>query len=149
MKKSQWLTLIILGLFIFIYCAKTDFELKFSEIQNEIQTIMDKQKVSWNVGDIEGFMKYYWQSKDFIFQSGNRRLQGWDELLSMYQNNYGGENMGELDFTDIEIQVLSDELAYVLGRWKVTTKESVKEGLFTLIFRKFNEGWRIIVDHSS
>jgi ketosteroid isomerase-like protein len=147
MEKSQWLKITILNLLIFFCC--TDSDLKISKIQTDILNILNEQKALWNIGDIEGFMKYYWQSKDLTFQSGNKRLQGWDELLSMYKNNYGGENMGELGFTDIEIQVLSDELAYVLGRWKVTTKESVKEGLFTLIFRKFNEGWRIIVDHSS
>ena len=122
---------------------------KIPMIQNEIQSILDHQKQSWNEGNIDGFMAYYWQSEDFTFQSGNKRLQGWNELLAMYQKNYSGENMGKLDFTDIEINVLSNEIAYVLGRWNVTTKESFKVGLFTLIFKKFDEGWRIIVDHSS
>ena len=122
---------------------------KIPMIQNEIQSILDHQKQSWNEGNIDGFMAYYWQSEDFTFQSGNKRLQGWNELLAMYQKNYSGENMGKLDFTDIEINVLSNEVAYVLGSWNVTTKESFKEGLFTLIFKQFEEGWRIIVDHSS
>ena len=122
---------------------------KIPMIQNEIQSILDQQKQSWNEGNIEGFMAYYWQSEDFTFQSGNKRLQGWNELLAMYQKNYADENMGKLDFTDIKINVLTKEIAYVLGRWNVTTKESFKEGLFTLIFKKFDEGWRIIVDHSS
>ncbi len=121
----------------------------FLIIQNKIQSILDQQKQAWNEGNIEGFMAYYWRSEEFTFQSGNRRLQGWDELLTMYKKSYSGENMGKLDFTDIEINVLSNELALVLGRWKVTIEESIKEGMFTLIFKKFDEGWRIIVDHSS
>jgi len=149
MLKSRRLKIAVLAFTIFFCCTNSDSELKISEIQNEIQTVMDKQKVSWNDGDIEGFMKYYWQSKDLTFQSGNTTLQGWDELLSMYKNDYAGENMGELDFTDIEINALSNNIAYVLGRWKVTTKDTSKQGLFTLIFKKFNKGWRIILDHSS
>lgn len=94
-------------------------------------------------------MKYYWDSEDFTFQSGNNRLMGWNALLSRYKENYLGENMGTLDFSDIVIKALSTEYAYVLGRWKLLFKDSSKEGLFTLIFQRFSEGWRIIHDHSS
>ena len=76
-------------------------------------------------------------------------MQGWNELFAMYQKNYAGENMGKLDFTDIEINVIAENYAYVIGRWRVSLKDIVKEGLFTLIFKKFDVGWRIIVDHSS
>ena len=57
--------------------------------------------------------------------------------------------MGKLDFTDIEIKVLSGDFAYVLGRWKLTLKDTSKEGLFTIILQRFTEGWRIIHDHTS
>jgi uncharacterized protein (TIGR02246 family) len=149
MKNSHWLAIIIPTLFLLPYCTQPNPELYFSKIQNEIQRIMDEQKAAWNAGSVEGFMKFYWKTDDFIFQGGNRRLQGWDELLAMYKKNYSGENMGKLDFTDVEIHVISEKYAYVLGRWQVILKDSLKEGLFTLIFKKFDTGWRIIVDHSS
>jgi len=110
---------------------------------------MAQQKQSWNNGNIEGFMAYYWKSEDFTFQSGNKRLRGWNELLAMYRKNYSGANMGELDFIDIEINIIATNYAYVLGRWNVTTVDTSKQGLFTLLFRRFDEGWRIIHDHSS
>lgn len=149
MQKNQLSKLILLTLFFSVFCAKTEPEFNSSRIQNEIQIIMDEQKAAWNAGSIEGFMKFYWQSDDFTFQGGNRRLQGWNELLAMYKQNYAGENMGKLDFTDIEINVIAENYAYVLGRWHVSLKDSAKEGLFTLIFKKFDVGWRIILDHSS
>ncbi|MFB0566937.1 MAG: DUF4440 domain-containing protein [Candidatus Aminicenantaceae bacterium] len=119
------------------------------EIQDEIQSILIMQKVAWNQGNIGGFMEYYWKSEDFTFQSGNKRLYGWHELLSRYEKSYSGEKMGTLDFTEIDIKVLSKDIAYVLGRWKVIQKESSKEGLFTIIFRRMPDGWRIIHDHTS
>jgi ketosteroid isomerase-like protein len=119
------------------------------KIENEIQTVIEKQKIMWNEGSIEGFMGYYWKSEKFTFQSGNQRLQGWDALLSRYKTSYSGENMGELDFTDIEIRVLSNDFAYVLGRWKLKLKDTLREGLFTIIFQRMREGWRIIHDHTS
>jgi len=118
-------------------------------IKNEIQAVLEQQKISWNEGNIEGFMEHYWKSDKFTFQSGNQRLRGWNALLSRYKKSYSGENMGTLDFTDIEIRVLSSDFAYVMGRWKLALKDATKEGLFTIIFQQMREGWRIIHDHTS
>ena len=114
-----------------------------------IREIMDRQVTSWNNGDLEGFMGGYWKSDDLTFQSGNKRLKGWNTLLGMYQKNYSGENRGILEFTDIEMKTLADGLVLVLGRWSVTRNQSKSEGLFTLVFRRMGKDWKIIHDHSS
>jgi beta-aspartyl-peptidase (threonine type) len=147
MKKLLFLLAVLLifaSALIFAHSVQN-----ISEIRNDIQTILAQQKASWNEGNIEGFMEYYWKSKDFTFQSRNKRLYGWDALLSRYKESYSGEKMGKLDFTDIEIIVLSNDFAYVLGRWKLEFKDSTRDGLFTIIFKRLPEGWRIIHDHSS
>ncbi len=141
MKKLILLTIPLLISF--------QFASNSQEIENEIQTVIEKQKILWNEGNIEGFMGYYWKSEKFTFQSGNRRIHGWDALLSRYKTSYSGENMGVLDFIDIEIKVISSDFAYVLGRWKLKLNYTVREGLFTIIFQRMKEGWRIIHDHTS
>jgi len=147
--NNRHITIVLIALLVFFACDRTTSDQRKALITNEIQLIMKQQQESWNSGSIEGFMKYYWKSNEFTFQSGDKRLNGWDELFKMYQTNYSGKNMGTLDFTDIEVNVLTDDVAYVLGRWRVTRQDSFKQGLFTLIFKKFDNGWRIIVDHSS
>jgi len=122
---------------------------EISQIKTEIQTILTKQNESWNKGDIEGFMEYYWKSENFTFQSGNKRLSGWHSLLSRYKENYPPEKMGTLTFSDLDIRVLSKDIAYVLGRWKIIEKDSFKEGLFTILFQRMPDGWKIIHDHTS
>lgn len=139
---------IILLLVLPLFCSFQS-SLDIPKIKDEILHILEQQKILWNKGDVEGFMEYYWNSEDFTFQSGNTRLQGWQALLSRYKNSYSGENMGKLDFSDIRIKALSNDFAYVLGRWKLTLKDSPKEGLFTLIFQRMTEGWKIIHDHTS
>ena len=119
------------------------------EIVGEIGAIIQKQQRSWNEGSLEGFMAYYWNSKEFTFQSGKNRLLGWGELFVMYQTNYAGDKRGILEFDDLTINVLSEDAAYVIGRWRVERTDEVKEGLFTLILRRLDEGWRIVHDHSS
>ncbi len=138
--------LVILASLLF-YCSQVSPDI--TQIKNEIQTVLDEQKKSWNTGNIEGFMEYYWKSEDFTFQSGDKRLKEWETLLARYKENYSGEKMGKLDFTDIDIRVQSRDFAYVLGRWKLVFNYSSKEGLFTIIFKRPPEGWRIIHDHTS
>jgi beta-aspartyl-peptidase (threonine type) len=136
----------VIAILLFCQIAKS---LPAADIKSELFKILDIQKAAWNKQDILGFMAYYWKSEEFTFQSGANRLHSWKALLERYQKSYSGENWGVLDFTDLEVKVISNDYAYVLGRWKLTIKDTKKEGVFTIIFRRFPEGWRIIHDHSS
>jgi ketosteroid isomerase-like protein len=57
--------------------------------------------------------------------------------------------MGKLEFSDLVIHVLSEDSAYVIGKWKLKTETWTKQGLFTTILKKMEDGWKIIHDHSS
>ncbi len=129
------------------YCCELTPDIQ--KVEKEIQDILSQQKVSWNEENIEGFMEYYWNSDKFTFQSGKKRLHGWDALLSRYKESYSEEKWGKLDFTDIEVKVLSNDIAYVLGRWKLMYEDASDEGLFTIIFLRMPDGWRIVHDHTS
>ena len=118
-------------------------------VENEIRVILDQQKTSWNEENLKGFMEYYWNSEKLTFQSGNKRFHGWEALLSRYEERSSDGKWGKLDFTNIEIKVLSNDIAYVLGRWTLMYEDTSEEGLFTIIFLRMPEGWRIIHDHSS
>jgi len=117
--------------------------------ESAIKTVLDLQKGAWNRGDIEGFMAYYWKSDDLTFQSGGRRTRGWAAVMDRYRKNYAPDKMGKLEFSDLEIRALSRDSAYVLGRFRLDLVGSVREGVFTLIFRRMKDGWRIVHDHTS
>ena len=57
--------------------------------------------------------------------------------------------MEELNFTDLDIIIISKESALVFGKWKLKREHDEPNGLFTLLFRKTKSGWRIIHDHTS
>jgi len=57
--------------------------------------------------------------------------------------------MGMLTFSDLEITSLSDDSAVALGSWKLNRANDAPHGRFTLIFRKFPDGWKIVHDHTS
>lgn len=121
-----------------------------TKIRTEILSVMDAQTAAWNRGDIDGFMLGYWKSDDLVFVSGDDVTRGWQSTLDRYNRNYNSrEKMGALKFSDVEIDVISKNAAVVLGSWSLIRASDNPKGKFTLIFRKFKDGWRIVRDHTS
>ncbi len=115
----------------------------------EIEAVLNLQREAWNEGNIDGFMDHYWKSDKLTFQSGDTRLEGWKSLLARYKNRYPEGNMGKLDFSDLIIHVFSDDSACVLGRWHLRAENQTQQGLFTVILKRIEGGWKIIHDHTS
>ncbi len=115
-----------------------------------IRKVMDDQAAAWNRGDIDGFMAGYWKSEKLVFVSTTSVTHGWQPTLDRYKKGYDSRaKMGTLAFSDLEITVLSKDAAVVLGNWSLTREKDNPHGKFTLIFRKFRDGWRIVMDHTS
>jgi ketosteroid isomerase-like protein len=111
--------------------------------------LMNEQVAAWNSGDIEGFMGGYWNSDKLVFVSSNV-TRGWQPTLDRYKKGYDTRaKMGTLSFSGLEITVLSKDAAVVLGSWELKRQNDNPKGKFTLIFRKFKDGWRIVHDHTS
>ncbi|MHA1544487.1 MAG: YybH family protein [Alphaproteobacteria bacterium] len=117
---------------------------------DDIRDLLETQAEAWSRGDLEVFMSVYWQSEDLRFASGGSITYGWQATLEGYQQRYDSpEKMGKLTFKDLDIRVFSGTHAYVFGRFELDRKVGDLTGLFTLLFEKRPEGWRIIADHSS
>lgn len=116
-----------------------------------IRKIMDDQAAAWNRGDLEAFMSIgYWRSEKLRFISGDRITFGWQPTLDNYRKTYGSPGqMGKLTFSDLDITLLSNDAAYVVGSWQLEREKDTPKGKFSLLWRKFKEGWRIVADHSS
>ena len=117
-----------------------------------IRSLLDNQVAAWNRGDLEGFMGGYWRSPDLEFYSGDTITLGWDSTLARYRKSYQaeGKDMGHLEFSGLQIHTNPSNVAWVSGHWHLKMKDgSDRGGVFTLIFHKFPEGWKIIHDHTS
>jgi beta-aspartyl-peptidase (threonine type) len=117
----------------------------------DIRKVLDEQQAAWNKGDLVGFMKGYWNSKDLTFVSGKDVTRGWEPTLERYKKRYQAERkeMGKLSFSDVQVQTLSPGVALVAGKWELTLSKETVGGRYTLILKKMDEGWRIIHDHTS
>jgi beta-aspartyl-peptidase (threonine type) len=56
--------------------------------------------------------------------------------------------MGQLTFSQLDIALLGDAAALVLGRWRLE-RESPIGGNFSLVLRKLDGKWVIVHDHTS
>lgn len=118
--------------------------------KEEILEVMMKQETEWNKGNIDGYMQGYWKSDSLRFASGNSTTFGWKSTLENYKKAYPDKSaMGTLEFTDIDIRILSADAAIVFGKWKLTRSSDEPKGLYTLLFKKINNEWKIVHDHTS
>lgn len=117
-----------------------------------IKHVLAAQQDAWNRHDLDAFMSGYWNSPELTFFSGAKETRGWQATLERYRATYNsaGHAMGKLDFSDLRIEMLGPEAAFVRGTWHLAMPEGKNpQGKFTLIFRKFGDGWKIIHDHTS
>lgn len=122
------------------------------DVSPAVQKVLTSQQDAWNRHDLEAFMSGYWNSPQLTFFSGAKETRGWLPTLERYRQTYqaAGKEMGHLEFSELKIEPMGQDAAFVRGAWKLTMADGkTPHGLFTLIFRKFPEGWKIVHDHTS
>lgn len=123
----------------------------FAQDKQAIIKVLDDQRISWNKGDIEGFMQGYWKSDSLMFITERPPVYGWQNMLERYKKAYPGKaGMGDLTFSIIQVKVLDNSNAFVMGGWGLKLENGkTPGGFFTLWFRKIKGEWKIVCDHTS
>ena len=117
-----------------------------------VEQVLRAQVEAWNRHDLDGFVAGYWNSPELTFFSGGQEHRGWQATLDRYRARYAspGHEMGKLEFSDLRVEMLGPDSAFVRGAWHLTMPDGkTPHGLFTLVFRKFADGWKIVHDHTS
>jgi uncharacterized protein (TIGR02246 family) len=115
-----------------------------------ITAVLNSQQAAWNRGDVDAFLQGYWRSPELTFSGSSGVTRGWDGVLARYKKNYPDRAaMGELAFSDLEFRFLGPDAALVLGQWHLKRENGDIGGVFTLVWQRFPEGWKIVHDHTS
>jgi uncharacterized protein (TIGR02246 family) len=118
--------------------------------QGAIQEILDAQQRAWNQGNVDAFLEGYWHSPELTFSGSGGIARGWDGVRARYKKNYPDRAaMGQLDFSGVEFRFVGKDAALVLGHWHLSRGQGDLGGVFSLVWQRFPEGWRIIHDHTS
>jgi ketosteroid isomerase-like protein len=123
-----------------------------------IRAAITAQTAAWNRADIPAFMQSYEDSPATTF-IGKTLRKGYGPILERYKASYTTpEQMGALTFSNLEIRLLPAscgkvEFAVVTGSYHLERKargEAAKDdGIFSLVWRKGPQGWKILLDHTS
>ncbi len=123
-----------------------------STAEAAVKAILNAQMDAWNRGDLEGYMAAgYWNSPELTFIGGANEIRGYQAALERYRKAYQspGKEMGHLDFPEMRVVMLGPDAALATGKFHLKMKDGREpSGRFTVILKRFPEGWRIIHDHS-
>ena len=147
MRNTPWLLTLVAALAILALAQDAG-----DAARTAIRKVIEDQQAAWNRQDLGGFMAGYWNSPELTFFSGAHESKGWQAALDRYKKSYqgAGHEMGKLEFANLRIEMLGPDAAFVRGEFHLTMSDGkTPHGLFTLVFRKFPEGWKIVHDHSA
>ena len=123
-----------------------------------IRAALNAQVAAWNRADIPAFMQTYEDSPETTFIGATVR-KGYGPILERYKTAYtSAAQMGTLTFSNLEVRLLPGscgqaEIAVVTGNFHLerTARDDAKkdDGIFSLVWRKGPNGWRIVLDHTS
>jgi ketosteroid isomerase-like protein len=124
----------------------------------DLRAAMNAQVVAWNKGDVAGFMQAYENSPETTFV-GNSVNKGYEPILKRYKANYtSAAQMGTLTFSNLQVRLLPGscgavEYAVVTGNFHLERTQkgaaTKDDGIFSLVWHKGPDGWKIVLDHTS
>ena len=153
MSKSVLACVLFVALFSICSAGQSaSGEESYADGKAAIEQVLRSQADAWNRHDLEAFMSAYCNCPELTFFSAGQEQRGWQATLERYKARYTGpgHEMGNLEFPGLTVRMLGPDAAYVRGHWHLTMPDGKNpHGLFTLVFRKMPDGWKIVHDHTS
>lgn len=135
--------------FILLSSPLTNIHAQQSPV-DQIKNVLASQSEAWNKGDLDLFMRSYWKSDSLLFVSKEGVTYGWKAMMDYYKVEYpGSTGMGKLNFNLLEFKPLAKDLWLVIGKWQLDRTIGNLTGHFTVLFRRIDGKWKIVMDHSS
>jgi uncharacterized protein (TIGR02246 family) len=148
-----WVAAVPLAMGVFLFVQRQAFAKPADERKPDrdaISAVLSAQQTAWNRGDVDAFLVGYWRSPELTFSGSSGVARGWDGVRTRYKKNYPDKAaMGQLDFSELEFRFWGPDAALVLGKWHLQREKDELRGVFTLVWQRFPDGWKIIHDHTS
>jgi uncharacterized protein (TIGR02246 family) len=118
----------------------------YQKVYSLLITMADR----WNAHDLDGYLDVFWKSPDLLTVIEGEQIKGWGDLSASYHRGYTNPNeMAPFTPDRVQIQMVTPDVAIALDWWTAYRKQGKTLGTSTVVFRKFEEGWKIVVSHTS
>lgn len=142
MRKLLLAVLLLAGMYGTAPAQKRD--------EAEVRRMLAAQVTEWNKGNIEGYMKGYWENDSLLFIGSKGPTYGYAGTLARYKKSYPDtDHMGTLTSTIVSMERLSADYFFVVGKWALARNAGPLSGSYTLLIRRLKGNWVIVADHSS
>jgi ketosteroid isomerase-like protein len=116
----------------------------------QIYSLLAVQADRWNAHDLDGYFDTYWKSPDLLLVVEGEQLKGWSDLVATYRRGYANlDEMGSITPDRVQIQMVTPDVAIALDWWTANVKRTKILGTSTMVLRKFDDGWKVVVAHTS
>lgn len=122
---------------------------------DDVVDVLMESAEAWNRGDLAAFMEPYERSERVSFAGRDRFISGYGTIEDIYRRGYWGDRAAPADslsFEVFEVRPLDDEAALLLGRFRLSDRESGvvnSTGIFSLVWVHTEDGWKMTHDHTS
>jgi len=146
--------LILIALIITSSCQSTKEDtLTKAQIEEDtkaIKEVLFKQARDWSTASIDAFMEGYENSENLLFVGKNGMVKGWQQTLDGYKERYPTkDHTGNLTFEVIDVQPINSGAYILVGKFFLKRNLNNTSGIFTLVFKKVDNQWKVIADHTS
>ena len=117
--------------------------------QRQIADTLDAMFEAWNSEQQARYLTFYWDHDDLRWSMKGVWYKGLSSMKALYGDGYPKGAMGIIAKTDLEVQMLADDLGIALYRWTHETPREKVAGCTSQLFRRFAEGWRVIHENSA
>jgi ketosteroid isomerase-like protein len=120
--------------------------------ERAVRDALEASRTEWNNGNFEGCMRVYWNSPDLTLWSGADTIRGYAQMLEYFRLGHmaPGREMGQIEFDNVFVDILAPDAALVRGAWRwKQSGQKAQYGVFTVLMRKFPDGWKTVHEHSS
>ena len=129
-------------------CASVKPESK-NNPASEILALMNQSSQDWNAGNLDAFMALYDTASTFMVSKGPIGLEG---MRENYQKVFfiGNKPKQHLRYEDMVVRPLGNDHALLTGKFVLSGNGlPEKRGIYTLIFVRRGNTWKMLHDHSS
>ena len=118
--------------------------------EQRIRARFKEMTEAWNRGDLIAYLAGYWDSEETRWISGGMIVRGLEAIRARYKLIYDSpEKLGQLEVKGLEIDILTDGDALVVGKWSHIAGQLPRVGVFTIHMKKIQGEWFMATDHAS
>ena len=120
--------------------------------QLDVTKALLHQEEAWNKGDLEAYVAFYKDAPDTVAMLATP-VRGLEAIRSAFRVNFpNAAAMGTLEESSVEVRMMGENFGLATGKYHIVRGKKSGgdvEGVFTEIFEKTKEGWRVIFSQTT